>query len=312
MKKKLDEANDLAHPDVRHERVYQRLKRFGIDPDRLSVHRLGVPRHLLSRRYPPWARRMALGLFLWVAIVPLEEAGWILPDGIRALLSLVVGLLILQAACDALLTATERLAARQVWDHYVAGTVSEIVSTVPELVVIAFVVPVSPVAAMVIALVTIYNNALVFSLYSFFLPKDQKGRFLMPAAITEAGTQILIAGAAMGSVIGLVMLVLSAHEGGKSSFAVADMGLLGLVMLLIFAVYLRKLVTGYASEETAIRTALELSDTQIEQRREEVYEDVKRVSLGNIVWIFTLGVMGLFLEANEYPTLRKRLLPVSA
>lgn len=247
-----------------------------------------------------------------MAIVPLEEAGWILPDGIRALLSLVVGLLILQAACDALLTATERLAARQVWDHYVAGTVSEIVSTVPELVVIAFVVPVSPVAAMVIALVTIYNNALVFSLYSFFLPKDQKGRFLMPAAITEAGTQILIAGAAMGSVIGLVMLVLSAHEGGKSSFAVADMGLLGLVMLLIFAVYLRKLVTGYASEETAIRTALELSDTQIEQRREEVYEDVKRVSLGNIVWIFTLGVMGLFLEANEYPTLRKRLLPVSA
>ncbi|MGB5603258.1 MAG: hypothetical protein WBO14_12565, partial [Gammaproteobacteria bacterium] len=47
---------------------------------------------------------------------------------------------------------SERLVARLHWNHYVGGTVAEILSTLPELVVIAFVVPVSPPTAFVIAL----------------------------------------------------------------------------------------------------------------------------------------------------------------
>lgn len=249
---------------VREPIVHHRLKRVGIDSNRLSGYRLGWPRHLLWRGYPPWVRTMALGFAVWAAVVPIERAGWILPPGARTLASLLIGLLILQAACDAFVTATERLAARQMWDHYVVGTISEILSTLPELVVIAFVIPVSPLAAMIIALVTIYNNALVFSLYSYFLPKDHKGRFLMPAAITEAGTRVLIAGAAVGSVVGLTMLALLSSVHPKQAFSAVDLTVLALIMFAIFCVYLYKLIRGYASEEEVVRAALDLRGAEID------------------------------------------------
>lgn len=52
------------------------------------------------------------------------------------------------------------------YNHYTAGTVAEILSTIPELVFIAFIIPLGPLTAFVIAPIAIYNNALVFSLYS--------------------------------------------------------------------------------------------------------------------------------------------------
>jgi Ca2+/Na+ antiporter len=276
-----------------------RLRRLGVDPARLAIHRLGWPRRLLWHGYPPWVREMMVGLGLWAAIVPIEALGWELPALARTIASLVIGLLVLKAACDALVTATERLAARQQWDHYVAGTLSEIVSTLPELVVICFVIPVSPLAAMVIALVTIYNNAFVFSVYSYFLPKNQRGRFLMPKAITEVGTQILIAGAGLGSVIGLVMLALSTGEHSKQAFSPIDLGVLAMIMLAVFGVYLYVLIQGYASEEETVRRALDLDATQIEQRRERAYGHVKRTSVANIAWLFAAGVAAAFVGGER-------------
>jgi hypothetical protein len=222
-----------------------------------------------------------------------------LPPVVKAVASLVIGVLVLKSACDALITATERFAARHVWHHYVAGTVAEILSTLPELVVICFVIPVSPLAAMVIALVTIYNNALVFSVYSYFLPKNEKGRFVMPAVVTEAGTQILIAGAGLGSVIGLVMLVLSAGEHSKQTFSPVDLLAIGGLMLIVFLVYVRILIRGYASEEETVRHALELDEQQLEQRRESVYDQVKRTSIANIIWLFVVGVGAAFVGGER-------------
>lgn len=276
-----------------------RLRRLGIDANRVAFHRLGWPKRLLWHGYPPWVRPMILGLVLWAAIVPIEALGWELPTLVRTFASLVIGLLILKSACDALVTATERFAARQMWDHYVAATLSEMLSTLPELVVICFVIPVSPAAAMIIALVTIYNNAFVFSIYSYFLPKNQKGRFIMPEAITEVGTQILIAGAGLGSVIGLVMLVLSTGEHSKRAFSVIDLVVLATVMLAVFGVYLYMLIKGYASEETAVRRALELDAAQVEERKERVYDQVKRTSIVNIVWLFAVGVGAAFLGGER-------------
>jgi len=160
--------------------VEEELRRVGIDPDRLSIFQLGHPIELLQYPTPPWVKRMGLGFALWLMLYGLHIAGFALADWLAAGLSLLVGLIILQGACEALVTASVRLAARLQWNHYVGGTVAEILSTLPELVVIAFVVPVSPLTAFVIALITIYNNALVFSLYSYFLPKDKQGKFLMP------------------------------------------------------------------------------------------------------------------------------------
>ena len=122
------------------------LRRSGLEPHRLSAFRLGRPPRLQWRGRPPWFRRLALGGALWVAATIAESADMQAPPIVDLGSSLLVGLIILQAACDALLTATERLAARRHWDHYIAGTLAEIFATLPEFVVIGFVVPVSPLA----------------------------------------------------------------------------------------------------------------------------------------------------------------------
>jgi len=281
-----DKSPTEEHPPVSSAHS---LRREGIDPYRVALHLFGLPKHLLWRGYPPWVWTAFIGLGLWLAVVPIEALGWVLPPLAQTSISIIIGLLFLRSACEALVTATERLAARLLWDHYVAGTVTEIVSTLPELVVICFVIPVSPLAAMVIALVTIYNNALVFSVYSYFLPKDQKGRFMMPAAITEVGTQLLIAGAGIGSVIGLVMLVFLAEGQSKRVFSAIDLAVLAMIMLGVFGVYVYKLVKGYALEEQSVQKALDLNEAEAAERKANVYSQVKRTSLWNIIALFVAG-----------------------
>jgi hypothetical protein len=275
------------------------LSRKGIDPKRVAVYALGWPKHLLWHGYPPWTRPMIIGLVLWAVFVALEVVDIRLPAVVRSVSALLIGLLILRTACDALITAAERIAARKLWDHYVAATLAEMLSTLPELVAICFVIAVSPEAALTIALVTIYNNALVFSVYSYFLPKNHQGRYLMPRAVTEAGSQLLIAGAGLGSVIGFVMLVLLGTEADKQTFSVPDLVMLSVVMLAIFGVYLTVLIRGYASEEEAVRQALELTSAEVEQRRSEVYEEVTKTSVGNILLVLVLGIAAAFMGGER-------------
>jgi len=280
-------------------RAEEALRRSGLEPHRLLAFSLGRPPHLRWRGRPPWIRRLAVGTLLWLAFSIGEGQGIAIPVFVELWGSLLVGLVIIQAACDALITATERLAARNQWDHYVAGTLAEIFSTLPEFVVIGFVVPVSPVAAVIIALATVYNNALVFSLYSYFLPKNKRGLFLMPVAITEAGTQLLIAGAAIGSVLGLVMLTLTAHAGEKDSFAAGDLILIAVIMWCVFGVYAYKLVRDYASEEGRVNEALGFKASDVAQRKEQIYEQVRRVPLWNITLIFIAGIVAAFLGGER-------------
>jgi Ca2+/Na+ antiporter len=217
---------------------------------------------------------------------------------LQAVINLIIGLIILVAACEILVSATERLAARFQWNHYIAGTLAEILSTTPELVVIAFIVPISPVTAFIISVVTIYNNALVFSLYSYFLPKDKEGKFLMPTPITEVGTQILIGGGAMGLILGLVMLTLNSAPEAKNSFSVADLIFISIILLTIFAVYLYKLVTNYAKEEAEVRENLSMSEQDIEQRLELVYANVKPSTFWLIAVLFIAGISGAFIGGH--------------
>lgn len=279
--------------------VEEELRRVGIDPDRLSIFQLGHPIELLQYPTPPWVKRMGLGFALWLMLYGLQIAGFVLADWLAAGLSLLVGLIILQGACEALVTASVRLAARLQWNHYVGGTVAEILSTLPELVVIAFVVPVSPLTAFVIALITIYNNALVFSLYSYFLPKDKQGKFLMPKPITEAGTQILTAGAAMGLILGLVMLAFSANPHTKSSFHTIDLVIISVILFTIFGVYLYKLVVNYASEEQAVRETLGLSQEDVEQRLALVYKNVMISPWPVIALLLVVGICGAVIGGER-------------
>lgn len=277
--------------------VDEALRKRGIDPDRLSVLKLGTIYRF--RAAPPWLQRLLIG-FALMAIhnyMGRDASGpaLIFLAGIQ----LASGLIILMAACEVLVTATERMAARLHWNHYSAGTLAEILSTIPELVVIAFIIPISPSMAFVIALITIYNNALVFSLYSYFLPKDKHGKFLMPIPITEAGTQVLIGGGAMGLILGLVMLTFKASGQAKNSFSYLDLAFISFILLTIFAVYLYKLITSYAKEEAAVREHLYMSDNDIEQRLDIVYENIKPTSRVRIFLLFIIGALGAFFGGHQ-------------
>tara|TARA_R110001592_G_scaffold152075_2_gene379302 strand:- start:1485 stop:2843 length:1359 start_codon:yes stop_codon:yes gene_type:complete len=287
-------------------KVHRSLFKAGIDPDRLSILHLGRPAKLLAQKTPSWARRMTVAYFLWAVLFLLEHLGVQLPVYLDAILSLAVGLMIIQVACQVLVIMTERFAARMRWTHYVAGTVAEILSTLPELVVIAFLVPVSPLTAFIVAMVTIYNNALVFSIYSYFLPRDQQGKFLMPKPITDSGTQILIAGSILGLVMGLVMLTFSLKGHPKNTFEAIDLTVFAVLLLSIFVIYIYKLLRDLEDEEDEVHAALKLTEDEIDIRQDLVFKHVEKSSLPIIFLLLVLGVLGSFLGGErvaEFATL---------
>ena len=277
--------------------MHEALLDKGIDSARLSVTALGAGR--VKTAIPRWLIRMGFGIALSALLHLARHFEVEVPHYLGAFMALAVGLLILQAACEVLVTATERLAARFKWDHYIAGTVAEILSTLPEFVVIAFLIPVSPTTAFVICIVTIYNNALVFSLYSFFLPKDKQGKYLMPTPITEAGTQILIGGGSMGLILGLVMLTFHSSGEAKSSFHVLDLIFISIILLSIFGVYVYKLVSSYAREEAEVRETLNMSNEDVKQRLDLVYENVQSSTGITISLMFLAGVLGAVIGGEE-------------
>jgi len=279
--------------------LHKYLRKTGIDPDRLSILHLGRPAYLHKYKTPPWVVRMAVGYLLWIALFLLDVYSIELPHYLEAIFSLVVGLIIIQVACQVLVTATERFAARMRWTHYVAGTASEILSTLPELVVIGFLVPVSPLTAFIVAIITIYNNALVFSIYSYFLPKDYKGKYLMPKPITDAGTQVLIAGGALGLVMGIVMLILSSNGHPKEAFDAIDLGVIAFLLLAIFMAYLYKLLRDLGKEEDDVQATLKLTEDEMIERQQLAFKNVERSSLSQIMLLLALGVLGAFLGGES-------------
>ena len=280
-------------------KVDESLSNAGIDPDRLSILHLGQSPKKLKYKAPGWVYRMSIGYFLWLVLFLLEHLGVALPVYVDAFFSLVVGLLIVQVACQILVKATEQFAARMRWSHYVAGTAAEILSTLPECVVIAFLVMVDPLTAFLVAIVTVYNNALVFSIYSYFLPRDQHGKFLMPKPITDSGTQILIAGGMLGLVMGLIMMIFSLDGHHKQAFESIDLVAISMLLLCIFVVYIYKIVRDQEEEEGEVQAVLELTDKEVEQRHDLVFKHVEKNSLPYIFSLLVLGILGSFLGGER-------------
>lgn len=273
--------------------VEDRLRYAGIDPDRLSIRHLGVSTRFFLNA-PAWLIRMLAGFALWTLLGYAGRQDIPIPGLVNMFLALGCGVVILQGACQSLLISATSMAARLRWNHYTAGTLSEILATLPELVMIGFVVTVSPHAAFLIAVITIYNNSLVFSIYSYFLPKDKLGKFVMPEPITQAGTQILIAGAAVGLVVGIVMMVFSASEHPKNSFNSGDLLFISVLLLAIFGVYLYKLIHNYTEEEQAVYETLELDERQQLLRKTLVYRHIQKTSLLWISATLLFGIAGAF------------------
>ena len=188
---------------------------------------------------------MAIGLMLYIGGHYLEGRH-VGPFPLHGLLFLAGGLAIVSGSVESLLMAVERLTARTKWNTTTSGTIAEIVATLPEFVVIIFVVMVSPLTAFIIALVTIYNNAIIFSIYSFFLPKSLKGTFVMPIPISKAGREVLIAGSGIALVLGFAMAVFRIEGHSKTSFAWYDLLVIAIIMFAVFVQYLRTLLKYYA------------------------------------------------------------------
>jgi len=194
-----------------------------------------------------WQWLMISGMALWLALLGnkyFELVHIQAHQVLFALIQLTTGLLIIQGACEAFLHGVERLGARLKWDGFISGTVGSALSTLPEFVVIAFLVLVEPMVAFVTAVVTIFNNALAFSIYSFFLPKDRGGAYAMPRSLAIAGGEILITGAAITLIIGIVMIT-ERVEGVKTALTGADLISIGFILIIIYGYYLLTLVRYY-------------------------------------------------------------------
>ncbi len=231
--------------------------------DLMEARRLGLKKHLpsssawigtalraaeaRSKDIKLWQSLMGLGMIFWLVLLMNEHFQWADPAThqiIFAGIQLITGLLIIQGACEAFLHGVERLGARLKWDGFISGTIGSALSTLPEFVVIAFLVLVEPMVAFVTAVVTIFNNALAFSIYSFFLPKDREGAYSMPRSLAVAGGEILITGAAITLIIGIVMIT-ERHEGIKTAMSGGDLISIGLVLIIIYGYYLLTLIRYY-------------------------------------------------------------------
>lgn len=232
-----------------------------------------------------WQVLMMSGLAAWAALFLNDHFSWVSlegRDGLLAVVRLVTGLVILAGACEAFLVAVERMGARFRWNGFISGTVGSLLSTLPEFVVIFFLVRVAPLAAFVTSVVTIFNNALAFSIYSFFLPKDREGSFAMPKSLSRAGGEILISGGAIALVVGLYMIVVKT-ENQVSALAGLDLVAIGVVLIATYGYYVYSLLQYYSEG---------LDD------KESVPPDPHHLghdtSTAGIVSMFALGTVGAY------------------
>ncbi len=252
-----------------------------------------VPSVPLGRHPPGWLLLMIGGFVLWIALfvrstlaggdAGAHEEGLTATAAGVAALELVTGLLLIQGACEALIQSVERVGARFRWDGFVAGTAGSLLATLPEFVVIALLVAVDPMVAFVVPLVTIFNNALAFSIYSFFLPK-RKGEgdsFVMPRAITKAGGELLIAAAGIALVLGLAMLGLRG-ETHKTAFSGGDLLFVGAGLVVVFGCYTVSLLRNFAHGPE-------------EEQPADPHALGHPTGWGGIVGLFALGIAGAVL-----------------
>ncbi|MBI4539077.1 MAG: cyclic nucleotide-binding domain-containing protein [Gemmatimonadetes bacterium] len=226
-------------------------RRQGIVPPLPSRHFwVSTALRALEARYrglTAWQLLMGLGLLGWIGLFLNHRFGLVEAENqavLLAVLQLLVGLLLIQGSCEALVIGVERLGARLHWDGFVSGTMGSLLSNLPEFVVIAFLVLVEPFAAFVTTAVTIFNNALGFSVYSFFLPKDRRGVFAMPRSLTAAGGEIMIAGGAITLIVGIVMLVARVGQ-VRAALAGFDLIGIGIVLAATYGYYLITLARYY-------------------------------------------------------------------
>ena len=238
-----------------------------------------------SRGITMWQWFMGAGMAMW-AMVFYNNLFNVFPADQYAIefavFQLIAGMFILQGSCEGFIIGVERIGARFKWDGFISGTVGSLLSTLPEFVVIAFLVQIDPLAAYVTTIVTIFNNALAYSIYSFFLPKDHEGCYTMPKSLTRAGGELLIAGSAITLIVGLVMMVMRV-EMSRTKFEGIDLILIGLILIVIYVYYIVMLVRYYGEGKDDAES--------VPPDPEHLGHDT---SWTGIITMFVLGILGAY------------------
>ncbi|MBI3127442.1 MAG: hypothetical protein HYZ11_07545 [Candidatus Tectomicrobia bacterium] len=246
------------------------------------------------KKAPLWVWSLFLGILLAAVLALLPGHTVMASPWTFGLLYLLGGVALINAASESLVHASEILSSRRNWNHFVGGTVGEIISTLPEIVVIIFVVPIDPVAAFLIAVITIYNNAVIFSIYSFFLPKTAgDGLYALPSPIFKIGREILIVGSAVALIFGFFLVASRLNVPPKQSLAGYEIIVIGVTMLFIFALYLHSLIAHYSVNE--VHEAL--------RPEERGHEPPSRMLL-----LFALGTGAAFFGGHMVSTFAEKML----
>ncbi|MBL7994143.1 cyclic nucleotide-binding domain-containing protein [bacterium] len=274
------------------ELMVQRLKGIAVTLPKKNVW-LSTAMRALEAQYrgiTMWQRFMGIGMIMWAMVLYNDLFPVISVKEYEiefAVFQLICGMFILQGSCEGFIIGVERIGARYKWDGFISGTVGSMLSTLPEFVVIAFLILIDPLAAYVTTIITIFNNALAYSIYSFFLPKDHDGCYTMPRSLTRAGGELLIAGSAVTLIIGIVMLVMRV-EMSRTTFEGFDLILIGIILIVIYGYYVLMLVRYYGEGKDDAES--------VPPDPENLGHDT---SWNGIATMFLLGVFGAYCGGDS-------------
>jgi Ca2+/Na+ antiporter len=179
------------------------------------------------------------------------------PEAVGAALLAIGGLGVVFGSCEAMIKSVEGIGQRLAWNQFVAGTIAGLVSNVPEIVMLAFVVLADPKIAFVVVALTLHVNALLFGVYSGLLPRTASGAARLPEPLVKISTDLYAAGAGLFVATGLLMVLIHLFHIGQphtgEGFDAFDLYGLGFGLLFVQAVATTQLVRRFSgAEEPAV------------------------------------------------------------
>ncbi|MDN5923543.1 MAG: hypothetical protein L0H70_00930 [Xanthomonadales bacterium] len=200
-----------------------------------------------------WLIALVVGLVLVAASLAVHawqpSAHWL-----RALLEGVGGIAVIFAACEMLIKAVNGVGARMGMNPFVAGTMAGLVSNVPELVMLAFVVIATPRVGFLVTAFTLHVNVAAFGFYSALLPRDASGAARLPKPLVMLSTNLFACAGATFFTTGAIMLMMHVFDAGDhhgDALGATDMYVLGGALLAVEVVAVGQLVKRFSGTNKA-------------------------------------------------------------
>jgi Ca2+/Na+ antiporter len=230
-----------------------------------------------------WQYSYIIGMILVLTLLILESVELHLPHYPVAIAELIGGVMLIAGACEAFVLSVEGISHNMQLTDYVSGIYASIASTIPELVVLTFLIlDGNYEMAWVLALATIFMNSMVFAVYSLILPKDDRGNYQLPDAIMWVGSDLLSMGSVISLSVGLGMLLMHEFSYGPESIDRIELFLFGSCLVGVFIAYLYTITKYYGRR---------LPGHESPEIKEEHREHISRNKLGILLLIASIGAL---------------------